>query len=144
MRAGKAAVDAAVAKFRVEAERKLLAAAKKYEVKSGKWMLFPIRRDVDRIWGTVAEAMGRGQLGHVAKVAAECDQGDRVGRPVCVYTHDFGNREDVKRVLLKLVELDLVPKRGEVRMVYKTGECRVYVMRVERTNGCRCVDTCGH
>jgi hypothetical protein len=40
---------------------------------------------------------------------------------VCVYTNDFTDKEDVKRVVVKLVELGLVSRRRPV--FYKCGEC---------------------
>jgi Domain of unknown function (DUF1917) len=39
---------------------------------------------------------------------------------VCVYTKDFIDKEDVKRVIVKLVELGLVSRRP---VSYKCGEC---------------------
>ncbi|MCJ1362237.1 hypothetical protein MMC16_001339 [Acarospora aff. strigata] len=101
----------------------LLAAAAEHNCTSGKWMLFPMPENLARTWELVATATARNQLGTAAKVAAADEgRGDRVPRLVCVYTKDFGDTADVKRVLEKLVELELVPRPARdpkgVRSVY--------------------------
>lgn len=109
------------------AERKrvtdrILGAAQTRGVTSGKWMLFPLPRDVDAVWRIVADATASGQLGSAAKVATKSvaeEEADSQGRPgsgrprlVCVYTTDFADVADVQRVLRKLDQLGLVRKRG--------------------------------
>jgi len=91
----------------------ILAAARENGCGCGKWMLFPTAADVNRVWGVVARATAAGELGSAAKVATEDGQGDTVGRLICVYTEDFGDKKDVKRVLLKLDELGLVKRKSE-------------------------------
>ncbi|MCJ1388975.1 hypothetical protein MMC18_001827 [Xylographa bjoerkii] len=91
----------------------ILAAARANGCAWGKWMLFPTAADVNRVWGVVARATAAGELGGAAKVATEDGQGERVGRLICIYTEDFSDKEDVKRVLLKLVELGLANRRSE-------------------------------
>ena len=84
-------------------------------------MLFPMPEDVNRAWGLVAEGTGNGELGMAAKVATDGGAGDRVSRLICVYTVDFGDRQDVRRVLQGLVERGLVKKKdmlAEERVVY--------------------------
>ena len=90
-------------------------------------MLFPMPENLARTWELVATATARNQLGTAAKVAAADEgRGDRVPRLVCVYTKDFGDTADVKRVLEKLVELELVPRpardpKGVRSVYYKCG-----------------------
>src|SRR5438270_153997 len=79
------------------------------------WMLFPMPSNVDKVWETVARATVRGDLGIAAKVATDAGEGDRVGRPISVYTKDFSDVEDVKRVLLEMKQLGLVK---ETRSIY--------------------------
>ena len=142
-RAGKAAANKALEGVKKEAEQKLLEAAKQHRVTYGKWMLFPNRKEVDEQWAAVAEATVRGQLGPAAKVAADEEKTHRPTRLICIYTHDFANREDVlspwsicdaqytntfqvKRVLRKLKDLDLVSLRKKgTTWYYKSGECVV-------------------
>ncbi|MCJ1382195.1 hypothetical protein MMC17_005307 [Xylographa soralifera] len=91
----------------------ILAAARENGCRWGKWMLFPTAADVNRVWGVVARATAAGELGGAAKVATEDGQGDTAGRLICVYTEDFGDNQDVKRVLLKLRELGLAKRKSE-------------------------------
>ena len=77
-------------------------------------MLFPAVEDVDYVWSQIAKGTAEAELGVAAKVAAageeeETDGGRR--RLICVYTKDFGDREDVKRVLVGLKRMGLL--RGE-------------------------------
>ena len=121
-RATQASQEKLLAKHRREAETKLLEAAKAYEVTTGKWMFFPLPEDVDSVWGAVAGGTAEGKLGCGAKVAPDEGKGDRVGRLVCVYTQDFSDRDDVKRVLLQLVDMGLVQRRGGMVIYYKCGK----------------------
>lgn len=58
----------------------------------------------------VAEGTAAGTLGVDAKVAV--NDGSERARLICIYTVDFRDLEDVKRVLEKLVELGLVDVKG--------------------------------
>ena len=121
-KATKAALDKSLVGERAETERKLLQMAREYGVTSGKWMFFPLPEEVDRYWGLIAPATARGELGVSAKTAADEGKGVRVGRWRAVYTADYENRDDVRRVLLRLKELGLVPARGPKLVYYKCGE----------------------
>ncbi|MCJ1462783.1 hypothetical protein MMC07_001386 [Pseudocyphellaria aurata] len=100
----------------------ILAAACIRGVTSGKWMLFPMPRDVNAVWRVVADATASGQLGSGAKVATKSateEEEDRqsragTGRPrvVCEYTRDFADEADVQRVVRKLDQLGLVRQTG--------------------------------
>ncbi|KAI4211999.1 MAG: hypothetical protein LQ349_009382 [Xanthoria aureola] len=120
--AGKAkgSVTRKLTPLRKALENDLLAAAKKKHCTSGKWMLFPYPEDVNRQWAIVAAATVNRELGTAAKVAPDEHKGDRAPRLICVYTKDFSDLEDVKRVLVRLVELGLVKKKGagEERGIY--------------------------
>ncbi|KAI9825310.1 MAG: hypothetical protein M1819_000556 [Sarea resinae] len=92
-----------------EFEEKLLAKAREKGVTSGKWMLFPSAARVNETWAAIVTATVAGQLGSVAKVATKgFEDGGSDTRLICVYTDDFSDMDDVKRVLQKLVEMDLV------------------------------------
>lgn len=93
-------------------EENLLAKAKETKFTSGKWMLFPYPEEVNEQWAIVAEATVNRELGTAAKVAPDNGDGDRTPRLICVYTKDFSDMEDVKRVLERMVELGLVKRRG--------------------------------
>lgn len=124
----KATITRKVAPLRKEVEGDLLEAAREKGCTSGKWMLFPTVEDVDYVWGTVAKGTAEGSLGTAAKVAAMENEAEGGGqrRLVCVYTKDFGDAEDVKRVLVGLKGMGLLrgDDGGEGRGIYyKCGEC---------------------
>lgn len=92
------------------------------------WMLFRKARDIDQAWGAIAKATANDELGIAAKVAPrpEGDEGDGYGdekseRLICVYTKDFRDLEDVRRVARALRELGLIPPRGRP-LYYKPGQ----------------------
>lgn len=103
--------------YRQVLEEDLLAIASRTGVISGKWMLFPNVNDVDRIWSTIVTATEEGTLGFCAKVATLNDEDDaknekkeqnEKGRLICVYTNDFTDKVEIKRVLDRLRELNVV------------------------------------
>jgi hypothetical protein len=102
--------------LRRELEKNILALARETGVTHGKWMLFPTPDQVDAYWDAVVKAMERGELGDVAKVAL--NDGSGKARLICVYTADFEDTEDIKRVVKKLVDIGLVEK-GTRPIYYK-------------------------
>lgn len=93
-------------------------------VTTGKWMLFPEARDVNSVWKVVADNTASGELGICAKVATgsgDMDGKTKQQRLVCVYTKDFSDGEDVRRVVRQMEILDLVPKNGPPWIYYKCG-----------------------
>ena len=104
-------------------ERDIFTAAREKGIKSGKWMLFPSTDKVNEVWALVANAVAEGELGHAAKVAVDDGGGDDKARLICAYTEDYANKEDVKRVLDRLVGLDLVTNRGNARHIYYKADC---------------------
>ncbi|KAN0071072.1 protein of unknown function (DUF1917) domain containing protein [Elaphomyces granulatus] len=103
--------------LRQSLENHILVAAQRAGVVTGKWMLFPPPEQVDEVWATVAGATVTGELGIGAKVATR----DGLGRDrlIAVYTKDYRDEGDVRRVLLKLVRLGLVNKMQEKPIYYK-------------------------
>ena len=71
---------------------------------------------------TVVRAIAAGYLGPVAKVGTDDGSQGKNGRLICVYTKDFADLEDVKRVLYKLVDLGLVKKDASHSIYYKCGQ----------------------
>ncbi|KAI9722873.1 MAG: hypothetical protein M1828_004439 [Chrysothrix sp. TS-e1954] len=84
--------------------------AVKYDVLCGKWMLFPNAADVDRIWAVVAEAVVNDQLGMAAKVASADAEPTRSGKLICIYTKNFSDLADVRRVLETVFDLGLAKR----------------------------------
>ena len=83
-------------------------------------MLFPTVQHVDETWSKIAKATVANELGMSAKVATNQGQREGQGRLICVYTKDYGDVEDVERVLKGLVRLGVVP-RGK-GIYYKAGK----------------------
>ncbi|MCJ1229840.1 hypothetical protein MMC12_006510 [Toensbergia leucococca] len=108
----KATITRKVNARRRACENEILAVARANGVVTGKWMLFPMPEDVNRWWKVVAEGTASGELGIAAKVATDDGRGERESRVICVYTADFEDRADVKRVLQRLVAAGLVRKKG--------------------------------
>ena len=101
-------------------------------------MLFIQPNEVDSVWRTIATATANGQLGIAAKVSPNSTRDEMnnehaiprgknndaaVTRLICVYTYDFSDKADVRRVLNKLRELDVFSNRGSHQNIYyKTGK----------------------
>lgn len=81
-------------------------------------MLFPKSEDAPRYWYKVAEATADNRLGIAAKVSTGLGE-VREERLICIYTKDFSDMDDVRRVLQGLVELDLVDPRNPRGIYYK-------------------------
>lgn len=96
-------------------EKSIIDLAKSKGMTTGKWMVFPSPDMVDETWRKVAKATLEGTLGCAAKVATDDYSGGH--RPVCVYTEDFTDEDDVRRALNKMQELGLV--KGEHGIYYK-------------------------
>ena len=107
-------------RLRIKVKTAILDVADVHGCTDGKWMLFPMPEDVNQVWEIVARATAKGDLGTAAKVATDDGQGDRIARLICVYTEDFGDKKDVKRVLLKLKELGLIGRQTGIS--YKPGK----------------------
>lgn len=84
-------------------------------VLSGKWLLFPRVEDVPTTWRTVAEAVVEGRLGNTAKIATDTDKKEDDGiRVICVYTADFTDESEVRRVCRSLNDLGLIPTERSI------------------------------
>ena len=89
-------------------------------------MLFPKADEVNRTWKTVAQAVVDGRLGNTAKIAtadppnifALSGQRPESGRLICIYTKNFSDLDDVRRVLNVLVELGLASRPGQGNAIY--------------------------
>ncbi|KAI2469154.1 DUF1917-domain-containing protein [Annulohypoxylon bovei var. microspora] len=92
----------------VDAAKDILNLAKAHRVRCGKWMLFCNTFEVNEIWEIVAKATSKNELGIGAKAAPRSTVDKRTERLICVYTADFSDTNDVKRVAEKLKQLGLV------------------------------------
>ncbi|OTA95981.1 hypothetical protein M434DRAFT_160570 [Hypoxylon sp. CO27-5] len=96
----------------MDAAKDILDLAKAHNVRCGKWMLFCNTFEVNEIWGIIAKATANNELGIAAKVAPRSTADKRTERLICVYTADFSDTKDVKRVAEKLKQLGLIQAKG--------------------------------
>ena len=100
-------------------------------MKTQQWMISSDAADVDETWAAVARATAKNELGIAAKVEPRPDPSTQYlpggveyqqqQRLICVYTVDFADVADVRRVARRLRELGLVPPRGKP-LFYKPGQ----------------------
>lgn len=114
----KAALMRKLNPLRRELGKEIFALAREKDVVCGKWMLFPTPDRVDDFWARVAGATVAGELGIEAKVATGNNNDPGKARVLVVYTSDYEDTEDVKRVVKKLRDLGLV-KDGLKPIYYK-------------------------
>jgi len=88
--------------------------------RTGKWLVFVPARQVDQWWGLIRLATEQGLLGTSAKAATarpnELATSQRT-KLICVYTRDWQDHGDVRRVLPQLRNLGVT-----ARLSYKTDE----------------------
>ncbi|KAL2045757.1 hypothetical protein N7G274_002188 [Stereocaulon virgatum] len=106
----KSVITRQLAPHRKQLARSLLSLARETDCTSGKWMLFPSPQNVNTVWSLIAHATVSGELGFAAKVAT--DDGSQRARLICIYTADFGDKDDVKRVLERILALGLCGGNG--------------------------------
>ncbi|PKB72301.1 MAG: hypothetical protein BZY87_00980 [SAR202 cluster bacterium Io17-Chloro-G6] len=86
----------------------------------GKWMLFPLKEELDTVWLKIAKATEDGVLGIDAKTSTAKPNPNSISSKVgliCVYTYDTDDVADVKRVLEQLRTLGF-----NYRLNYKEDE----------------------
>lgn len=127
----KSAVGRKLTPLRKAMETGLYAAAREKGCTSGKWLLFPTADQVGRYWSLVATATAAGELGHAAKVATDDGSGNAASRLICVYTEDFSDKGDVRRVLERLAGMGLAGRAagpmGEERGIYYKADAFTYL-----------------
>jgi hypothetical protein len=78
--------------------------------RSGKWLIFVPEKDIDEVWAKIKKATEEGKLGGASKVAtAKPSPLGRQGRKViCVYTYDWTDEKDARRVREELRKLGII------------------------------------
>ncbi|KAI1105443.1 DUF1917-domain-containing protein [Jackrogersella minutella] len=102
-----------------DAAKDILELAKAHNVRCGKWMLFCNTFEVNEVWETIAKATSNNELGIAAKVAPLSTEDKRTERLICVYTADFSDTKDVRRVAEKLKQLGLTQNNTGRPLYYK-------------------------
>lgn len=85
---------------------------------SGKWLWFPPISLLDASWATIRTATENGDLGYTSKAATLINTrpgSDDSRRPICVYTNDWRDLDDVRGILKSLRKLGIVDV-----LLYKT------------------------
>ena len=87
--------------------------------RNGKWLVFVNDRDLDEVWAKIKEATEDGKLGSSAKVATAKPSplGEPDRKVICVYTYDWTDEKDAKRVREELRKLGITN-----RIPYKSDE----------------------
>ncbi len=92
----------------------------KFTQRSGKWLIFVDSKDVDEVWAKIKDATEIGKLGDSAKVATAKPNPvskNPEKKVICVYTYDWTDEKDVRRVREELRSLGIINK-----IPYKTDE----------------------
>ncbi|MBI4262107.1 DUF1917 domain-containing protein [Candidatus Uhrbacteria bacterium] len=86
--------------------------------RGGKWLIFVGGHNLSRIWRRIRSATEEGKLGGLAKASKH---GSRAQSPnngvICVYTYDWKDIHDVKRIREELRKIGIIRK-----ISYKTDE----------------------
>ena len=82
--------------------------------RSGKWLIFVSPKNVDEVWRKIKKAVEEGRLGNSAKVSTAKTNPLRSkrskGHVICVYTYDWTDKKDVKRIREELRKLGITKK----------------------------------
>ena len=81
--------------------------------KCGKWLIFVPAKNIDFVWERIRKATEDGRLGDSSKVAtakANPIAAESSMKVICVYTYDWKDEEDVKRIRTELRTLGIIWK----------------------------------
>jgi hypothetical protein len=79
----------------------------------GRWLIFVPIPLVDEVWERIKQATEEGKLGNSAKVSTgrpNPNAKDPTSKVICVYTYDWTDKEDVRRVREELRRLGITQK----------------------------------
>jgi hypothetical protein len=79
----------------------------------GKWLVFAPLSQIDELWAKIKLATEEGQLGISAKVATARPNPNAANpdsKVICVYTYDWTDEQDVRRVRQELRALGITSK----------------------------------
>jgi len=87
--------------------------------RGGKWLVFVPPDAVDEVWSRIKRTTEEGRLGGASKVATARPNphARSKAKVICVYTYDWKDEDDVRRVREELRKLGIVDK-----IFYKTDE----------------------
>lgn len=82
-------------------------------IHSGKWLIFVSPERIDVIWRKIKNTTENGKLGNESKTATAKPNslaGKSKQKVICVYTYDWTDEEDVRRIREELRKLGIVWK----------------------------------
>ncbi len=79
-----------------------------HTARGGKWLVFVHSRNLANVWNKIKTALEEGKLGGLAKASAERSGSEH--KVICVYTYDWTDREEVKRVREELRRIGITRK----------------------------------
>jgi hypothetical protein len=77
---------------------------------TGKWLLYREPDAVDELWPRLKESTHHGRLGVSMKATTAANPGREAGGLICVYTQDWRDIADIRRVLSELRSLGIADK----------------------------------
>lgn len=81
--------------------------------KGGKWLIFINKNETNEYWSKIKRAVEDGKLGRIAKVATKRENPNAENpniKVICVYTYDYEDLDDVKRIRNELRTLGITWK----------------------------------
>lgn len=81
--------------------------------RSGKWLIFIPYKETDKVWAKIKKATEDGKLGERSKVSTakkNPNAGDQNTKVICVYTYDWADGGDVRRIREELRKLGITQK----------------------------------
>jgi signal transduction histidine kinase len=88
--------------------------------RGGKWLIFVPVSEIDEVWAKIRHATEQGLLGSSAKVSTAMQNPNATSadrKVICVYTYDWTDEQDARRVRQALRELEITWK-----IAYKADE----------------------
>jgi hypothetical protein len=95
--------------------------ARRFGLLTGKWLVFAPHATVDALWRCIASATHAGTLGHFSKISPRSDDDSHV---ICVFTRDYTNMSEVKKIRNGLRRLGVKGVIGYKPDIYT--HCQVY------------------
>lgn len=109
--------------YREQLEDDLVTLAVKTATTCVKWMLFPGPDGSPRYWRVLAQTTAEGRLGPTSKVAT-LDPTETYAL-ICVYTYDFTDEDDMRRVLEEILDLGLC--QADTKPIYYKCDAYTYL-----------------
>ena len=98
--------------------------AKRFNLLSGKWLVFVSSDQVDSLWGRIVKSTLAGTMGTSAKVSPRDEENPNYRHVICVYNADYRSKAEVNRIRDGLRRLGVKERIGYKPDIYT--HCRIY------------------